>query len=552
MDRKQFEKRFNALKNEASSWVTSWKEIRDLVCPERGSFDGEQPNQGRLLDHKKMLDGTANKALSTLAAGMTSGLTSPSRPWFKLGIPNNELMKIDAVKNWLSSVEELLMAIFSRSNIYSAITNVYEEVGGPGTAALMIEEDYDTVIRAVNFTVGEYFIGLGADGRVNAFARQFKMTVGQMVEMFGIDNVSVNVKTAFNDKKLDTWYPVCHLIERNTDQLPKMKDNKNMPFISVYWEEGSEKDTLRVSGYQEFPVMCPRWNTKTTSEVYGKGPGWKALGDVKMLQALQRKSLKALDKVIDPPVMVDSMVDGSDINLLPGGISRTGGAVGNAGMKAVYQINPDIGAVENKILQTKQEIKQAFFADLFMMMAGETGGNMTAREVVERHEEKLLILGPVLERLESELLDPLISRVFMIAWRAGIIPPPPREIAGMEYKVEYISMLAQAQKMVGITAVREVVGFATSLAAVVPEIIDKINFDAAVEIVSELNGGTSRIIRSDDEVLKIRDGRRKAQEQSQQAQQAQQMVSGAKVLADTKLNDDSALKRILDANGGQQ
>lgn len=548
-ERKQYEDRFKALMAEMENWKTAWKDIQAYISPTRGHFDDKSPNQGQEIDHKTILNGHASRALGKLASGMTSGLTSPSRPWFKLGLSDDDLQQFDPVKEWLGVVQERMLGVFAKSNIYGALNGIYYETGGFGTAAMAILPDHEDVIRARLFTCGEYALGTGPDCRTNAFARRQWMTVGQIVREYGINNVSVTTRQLYNDRKVDTWVQVSQLIQPNPEAngSPMMM---RKAYRSVHWENNSPTDTfLRVGGFRRFPILAPRWNTTTTADVYGRGPAWDALGDVKMLQKMEKDALMALDKVADPPVQADGNVV-EQVNLLPGGLTRSSNTSPNAGVRPVYQLNPDFNAIESKIQNTKQAISEAFYADLFLMISQVGGGKMTAREVVERHEEKLLMLGPVLERLESELLDPLIDLTFETMMDAGLIPPPPEELQGMDLNIEYISMLAQAQKMVGTTAVEQLLAFAGNLAGVKPAILDKIDEDEAMDQYAGMLGTPPKIVRSAEVVAQIRKKRDDDAKAAQIAATVPALVTGAKTLSETKIGENSALDALMAGASG--
>jgi hypothetical protein len=559
MERKNFELRFAALKQESENWKPQWKDLSRFILPSRGSFD-ENPQASRTPDYKSLIDGTSTWSARTLASGMMSGLTSPARPWFKMGLADTDLMAYQPVRLYLDECERRIMATFGKSNIYGALYSVYEEVGGFGTAAMAVMEDFKDVIRAQTFTVGEYFLAVGHDGRVNGWAREYWVTVGQLINDFGIENVSEQSRTAYQNGRLEQWVQVRHLIEENDDRLPEMADAKNMPFRSVYWEVGAHCDSfLRRSGFEEFPMLTPRWQTTRSTDPYGRGPGWDALGDIRMLQKMQRDKLIALDKVVDPPVQADVNIQG-EVNSLPGGVSRSSSSQPNAGARALYQINPDFAALEGAIGSTKQAIHRTFYADLFLLVATSDRRQMTAREVVEKHEEKLLMLGPVLDRLEHELLDPLIGRTYNIMRRmsydeagntlpGALLPPLPRELEGMDIKIEYISMLAQAQKMVGTTSIEQTAGFIGNLAGAKPEVLDTFDADEAARRYADMLGAPPKIIRSAEEVAKIRAQRAKAQEAAAAAQNAGAMVQGAKLLSETPLGGNSALDAVLGTGG---
>lgn len=525
------------------------------MAPTSGSFDDDaQTKRGQKIDHKTLLDGTASRAVSVLAAGMMSGLTSPSRSWFELTIDSPETAQSHAVKNWLYDVKQVIERVFSKSNLYATLRNFYEEMAVFCTGAFVVEEDFQTVIHCRPLTIGEFMMAHDNRSRIDTYGREFCMTVAQLVGEFGLENVPDTVRRNYNDKKYSQQYKVRHLIMPNRERQPGAVDNKNMPFISLYWMNGQDK-FLRVSGYEDFPVIASRWEVKRPNDTYGRGPGWTVLGDVKMLQKMQKTKLVALDKSTNPPLMVSNNVQG-EINLLPGGITRYSNTT-DAAVKPVYQVQPDLKSLEFSIEQTRQRVQEQFFADLFLMISSIDAGKMTATEVAERAQEKMMVLGPVLERLKNELLDPLIERAFNICKRAGILPPPPKEIQGKDIQVSYISTIAQAQKATGLNSIRQGAQFAAELAnlqAAAPqaEVLDVVNFDGALREGLTAIGATPKMIRPEEEVLAARQSRAEAQQAAAQQAQIAQAVQSAKTLADTPLNTGSALDLVAQAQQGGQ
>lgn len=550
MDRKPFERTFDSLKAGFDKWKPTFQELSQYIDPERGFFDGQTPNDPKGIDYKVLLDSTPTKAAQILAAGMRGGLTSPALPWFKLGVSDPDLSEFEAVRMYLDRVQQILFAIFAKSNFYDMIYSVYEELGVFNTAAAIIEEDMKTVIRGRCFTAGEYFLGTGPDGRVNSIARSLSMNALQMVRKFGEENVSNDVKQAYKRNDFEILFKVNHLIEDNDDRIPGRKGFLNMPYRSVYWQPGSAADTyLRIGGYEEFPVIAPRWNV-IANDVYGKnGPGRLALGDSKELQEAERQYMEAWDKVVNPPVQKPPTLASNTVNHLPGGVTVYGDTE-NQTIKPLYQINPQLEVAQMRVQQLENRIKEAFFTDLFLMLQSTADDpRKTATEIIELKQEKMQILGPVLERLFTEALNPAIERTFNIANRAGLLPEPPEEIQGMDMKVEFISILAQAQKAAGITTIQQTATYVASLAPIFPEIVDKFDADESVDQIANMNGTPPKVVRSDDDVAKIRQ-----QRQQQQAAMAQMETMGAaaqsaKVLSETDLGQDNALTALLGGGG---
>lgn len=490
-----YRRQYDALKNERASWLPVWKELGAYLAPTRGFFDGQQPNQCRRVDHKTLLDSAPCLAVEVLCAGMMSGLTSPVRSWFDLSLAPEELMDLPGAREWVFDVKKRLEEVFAKSNVYGVLHGFYEEIAVFGTAAFLLEEDREKGLFCRPFTVGEYCLGTDEKGRVNRFGREFFMTGEQLVSAFGQEHVPPYVAALPAHEKTTKYYKVFHLIIPNHRHEPGFEDKLHMPFASIYFMEDGH--VLRRGGYKEFPVIAARWEVKNASDVYGKGPGWKCLGDVKMLQKMQKTKLVALDKSTNPPVMVSANVQG-EVNLLPGGITRYNGSADGA-VRPAYQVQPDLNALEAAIESVRALVRSQFFADVFLSLSAQNYAGMTATEVAERHQEKMLVLGPVLERLKNELLDPLIDRAFNLLSRQGLLPPPPQSIQGLPLKVEYVSMIAQAQKAAGLSSLLQGLNYAATLAAVKPELTNRVDYDCALEEGLKALGVAPALLKSEDE-----------------------------------------------------
>lgn len=543
MDRSKIDLRWRSMRDEMTTWRSEWIELRDYIHPFRGIFEGENPNKGSKRD-RKLYNNSPYLAMRTCAAGLMTGMTPASRPWFKLGLDDPDLSDYGDVRGWLDRVQRMMYSIFAKSNIYNVLYSVYEELAAFGTAACIIQENYDTVIRGRTFTVGEYALSTNGNLTVDTFSRFVWMPVHAVVSEFGINNVTESTRSLYNLNQMDQWIRVKHIIEPNDTRIPGMANSNNKKYRSVYWEEGSpHNEYLRISGYDEFPVLSPRWDV-VSSDIYGRGPGFAALSNSKMIQVMEKDKLQALDKLVNPPLVAPGSAQNYGVNTLPGGISWIPDTAVNVGIKPAYQVNPDIGGIQQAIADTTNLINRSFYADLFLMLSYGTQGTMTAREVVERHEEKLQNLGPVVERLQTELLRPLIERTFAIMERTGILPPPPESVQGMDLKIEYVSTLSQAQKMVGTAAKEQIAAFTSSLLAINPEITDAIDWDELVQQYADDLGLPEGIVRADDDLEKIRTQRAQQMQAAQQSQQMQQMIQGAKTLSETDLTQQNALTAL--------
>ena len=545
MELRKLQSRYDKLKAHRDLYVSLWQDISENLNPTSGFFDKDKGDKKKTIDYKKFLDSTPRQAVAILSSGMQSGITSPSRSWFNLGLSVGMRNLPNDIEVWLSNIKHLLEDIIASSNLYQSLHQIYEETATYGTGCMIIDRDFENVVHATTFTAGEYVLGKTASDKIDTFGREFTKTVGELVEEFGIENVTDGVRKQHEKGEVDNNVNVYHMILPNTKRNPQKIDNQNMPFVSVYWEEGG-KQPLRTGGYKFFPVICPRWRTKASSDIYGMGIGQEVLGDVKMLQKMNQEKLIALAKITRPPLQVSSNVSGV-VNLNPDGITRYNGSTDQA-VLPVYRVQIDVQALEYAISQCEQRINKSFYVDIFSMLQTITQ-EKTAREVEELHSEKLMMLGPIFEMFKMEVLDILIDIVFQYALDAGIVPPAPEHIQGQNISVEYVSMVAQAQKMSGVTATNQYLGVMFNLAQADQTVLDNINFDIMARKTARMIGVEPDMLNDEDVVASIRQQRAEQQAALAQQQQAATSLAMAKEASDIELNKDSALDKVL-ANQG--
>lgn len=554
-------RRLSALKTDRATFETHWRELSQNFLPRTGRFNiGEQRKGDK--KHQHIINNTTIRAAGVLSAGFMAGITSPARPWFKLST-DPSLSELESVKQWLNVVEIKMRDLFTKSNLYNVLPTMYTELGVYGTALALALEDDEEVFRFMPITVGRYWLSTNYKSVVDTMYREMPMTVRQVVQQFGLENASPRVKSLYTGGNLEAKVDVIHCIEPNSDYAEGAIGVKGKKFGSYYYEIGCDDNRyLKVSGFNENPILAPRYDV-LAEDVYGSSPGMNALGDAKQLQFQERRKAQAIDKHVDPPMTAPTSLRNQRVSLLPGDVTFLDVSQGQQGYVPVYQIKPELQGMLLDIEASENRINQAFFVDLFLMLASSDRRQITAREVEERHEEKLLMLGPVLERLNDELLDPLIDRCFSIMversrpfWDGLIdgeplIPPPPEEMQGRDLKIEYISILAQAQKSVGLSSVRDLVSFVSQVAAVTQwaDAAHKIDPLQLVDEYADMLGTTPTIIRSDDAINEML-----AEQQQQQQIMAMgaamgpvdQAATAVKKLSETSVDGDNGLTRILD------
>ncbi len=526
LERDKYLQRWQALKTERSSWDSHWRDLSRYILPYNGRFLSSDRNNGKRR-FNAIYDSTGTRAANTLAAGMMAGMTSPARPWFRLATPDLDLMEYHAVKQWLADVTRLLLDVFQRTNTYNALHTMYMELGVFGTAASFIMPDFQQVLRHYPLTCGEYALATNFRGEVTAMYREFDITVGQMVDEFGYDKCSASVRNLWDGHDLDKWFTVVHVVERQHDVQSGKLDAGGKPWLSLYFESANaDKDFLSISGFDEFPAICPRWQT-IGGDVYGVSPGMVALGDIKQLQHQQKRKAETIDYQTKPPLQVPGALKNNLVDTLPGGVTFVDMAGPQAAIRSIWDVRTDLSHLLLDIRDVRERINGAFFADMFLMLANNDLGRMTATEVAERHEEKLLMLGPVLERLHNEQLDPLVEVSFTRLLRAGLLPPPPPELEGVDLNVEFVSMLAQAQRAVGVNSADRFVSTLGSIAQMKPEVLDKLDADKWADQYADQLGVDPSLIVPSEQVALIRQQRAQAQAAQAAMERGQQMVDTA-------------------------
>lgn len=541
--------RWSALKEERSSWDAHWKDISDYLLPRSGRFFTDDVNSGRKRMNN-IYDSTGTRALRVLGAGLMSGATSPARPWFRLAVPDRDLMKYAPVKLWLNDVTRLMLDTFQRSNTYRTLHMLYEELGAFGTAASFVMDDYNNVIHHYPLTVGEFCIATDYRGTVDTLYREFNKTVGQLVAEFGYENCSQRTQELFNARNLETQVTIIHAVEPRNMRDPRKRDASNMPFKSCYYEKGAEEEKmLRESGLKRFRALCPRWLV-TGGDTYGGSPGMEALGDVKQLQHQQLRKAEGIDYMTKPPLQVPTSSKNRDVDRFPGGVSYIDMAGPSGGVKTMFEVNLNLQHLLGDIQDVRGRIRETFFADMFLMLANNQDHRMTATEVAERHEEKLLMLGPVLERLHNELLDPLVDITFERLLETGVLPPPPDELQGQDLHVEYVSMLAQAQRAVATNSIDRFVGNLGNIATMKPDVLDKFDSDKWADEYADMLGVNPELIVSSDQVAIVREQRAQMQAAAQQSALAEQNAKTANTLAGADTSGKNALTDVIQQFSG--
>lgn len=527
-----YQKRYSALEQERSTFLSHWKELAQYILPRKGRFFVEDRNRGDKR-YQSIVNSRATQAIKISRAGLMSGVMSTSRPWFSLETEDETLMDLQSVRIWLDAVSKKMTGIFNRSNLYNMAPIMFADLLLFGTGAMSQLDDDTTVTRFYTHPIGSYVIGQNDRYEVDTFIRKFQMTVQQLVDGFGIENCSTQVQDLYKKGTYDTWITVYQYIGPNQDSDSSKGESKYKKVASCYWEEGNLDKTKMLSekGYDEFPVYVPRWEL-TGEDVWGTDcPGMVALGDAKQLQILERRKGQAIDKLVNPPLKGPASLKNSPVSSLPGGLTIYDSDVTKEGLTTIYTVDPRLNEMNADIQGVERRLNEAFFVDLFFAITQMDGVQpRNELELTQRNQERLVQLGPVLERLYNDFLSNMIERTFNMLARKGMLPPPPPELEGKPLDVSFVSSLAMAQRAAAVSAINDLRLFVTELASGgFQEAVDKFDADQSIDEMSQITGVPARLIRSDEAVAQIRktrhDATQQALQQQQVAQLSQQLVS---------------------------
>jgi len=513
-------KRFSKLQTQRQTWESHWQEVSDYMMPRKADVTKRRsPGDKR---SELIFDSSPLHAVELLSASLHGMLTNPATPWFSLKFKKADLLDEDIANEWLQDATDRMYEAFNRSNFQQEIFELYHDLITFGTASMFIEEDSDDIVRFSTRHIGEIYISENNKGRVDTVFRKFKITARAAILQFGEQNVSKTLRgIAMKDPYEEVH--ILHAVYPRENYDPRKKDNKNMPFASCYIEPDN-KHEISQSGFNEFPYVVPRY-LKASFEIYGRSPAMTALPDVKMLNEMSKTTIKAAQKQVDPPLLVPDDGFILPVRTIPGGLNFY-----RAGTRD--RIEPlNIGANNplglNMEEQRRAAIRDAFYVNQLMM---QSGPQMTATEVVQRNEEKMRLLGPVLGRLQSELLRPMIDRVFAILLRNKMFRPAPDFLAGQDIQIEYVSPLAKAQKTSELQSIMRAIEIFGSLSNVTP-VFDYVNMDNLVTHLADIIGVPAKVLNSKSEVRNIRQQKQQQAEQQMQMQQLQQIAQAGGQIA---------------------
>lgn len=524
---------FEALKQDRFGWEYLWQQVSDNIVGRRDFNTIRTPGDRRMSD---IHDITALLSGELLAGALHSLMTNSASKWFRLGVEDPQLSDHPDVRLWIDQIAE--------PRLYSAINRpeagfnpqmheVYFDLTLFCTSAISIEEEVGRGPVFSSRPLMEVFIGEDPFGRVDTVFRNVRMTARQAKARWQ-ERAPKKALDLVSKGKPEERVDILQAIRPNGEVKSGRLDHTGMPWSSLYLD-AKEKVVIDDGGFWELPIMVTRWS-KDAGERYGRGPGITALADAKMLNAMWKTIIKGAQKMVDPPMLMDNDGVLSQLRTSPGSVNiqEATSLRENSVRPLLTQGRPDLGI--DLVNRKQQNIQSAFHSEVLPLF---NSPYMTATQVLELVQQAQRFLSPILGRLQSELLEPMIQRVFGIEMRAGRLGPIPEILADQNIQVEYISPIARAQKASDVSAIVETFQVAAELEQVAPGTMDNLDADLAVREIAEAKGIPVSLVRDASVVMDIR---QRQQELAAEQKQKQELLETA----------DAASKLIPAIAGAEQ
>ena len=517
--------RWGQMDTAAINWKLHWQRVYEFIVPRKEDVIAvRMPGDDRESD---IYDTTPVMANEELAAALHSMLTNPELRFFELLFGDPKLDDLPQVKQWCETCADSMYQVLNSSNFQTEIHEAYIDLGAAGTACIYMEENEEFVVHFSTRALKEVRLDENYLGQVDTVARSFKLRPFQILQMFPElkeEDLSAALQMAADKNAIDQ-IQILHMVEpvaavRDLEQRDRVKA-KGHKYSSTYMLY-DKKFIISQNSYEEFPYCTPRWS-KTTGELYGRGPGFQMLPDIMMLNAMMLTVIQSAQITVAPPFLIEDDSVIGQVRLTPAGLTivRAGAEPPKA---LISGARIDLG--QNALEDLRKRIRTGFHLD--QMKLPTESPQRTAEEVRQIVEEQMRLMGPVLGRQHFELLRPLITRLFGIMGRRRMFPPPPQEIVGKRFTVRYSSILARAQRMQEMQNIQRAIVTLQPIAQMKPEIMDNVKMDDLVQEVLRGYGVPERLIPTDQELRKIRAQQQQQMQQAQQQQQQQQQSEVAK------------------------
>jgi len=556
----KLESRLLMLRSWRFSWWVYWSSLAAYFNPRRYIWL-VVPNRmwrGSSINDQ-IIDSTGLQAVRTCAAGMWTGLTSPSRPWFAIELAGPET-ELDAdAKAWIEDTQSKVYTVLANSNFYNTMAQAFEDVTVFGTAPVVLYEDFENVIRLYLPAAGEYYLGVGPDLSTDTFYREFTYTVAQIIGRWQVENVPPVIATLWmqGGGSLEQEFVIAHSIEPNFAfndgaDTPIRLLPEDFTWREVYWVRGTRSpQPLEIHGFRSQPMFAARWST-VSNDAYGRSPCMDALGDNKQVQFETLRKAEFIEKGVRPPMGADPALKNEPASIIPGNITYVGADGGKKGFWPLFEPNYGwLTAITNDIDKVNARIEKCLFVDLFMAISRMEGVQpRNELELTQRNMERLQELGPFIHMFETEFATPLLQRIIDIMMRKGMLLPLPPSLRGRPLKITFTSIMRQAQRSMESVAMKDVLNVGGLMSAAarnagLPDPLRNLNLDKAYRRYGTLNDFDQDLWFTVDEVEQHDQAREQAKAQAQALPDAMAAAQGAKTLAETPLENGTMLSSLL-------
>ncbi len=530
-DAKQLVAEFEAIKAQRGTWESTWQEVADNIMG-RGEFTSTTITGGRKR-MEPIHDTTALQSVSLLAGGLNSLMTNPATEWFHLRPEDSRLLDDEEVALWFEDAENQMYNTLNSptARFHPQIHEMYLELVAYNTGGFFVEDVPGVGVLYSSRPLAELFISENAQGIVDTVYRRFRFTARQAVDAWG----KKAPEAAQNDlAKGDTESKrlYLHMVKNATDPKPLPFRPSGFPIESAFIDL-EKKELIEAGGYNEMPYMIPRWE-KDSNEVHGRGPGIVALADAKMLNEMNKTMLQSGQLKVAPPVMIDDDGVETTLDFRPRGRNVVRPGLLNPPIQPI-EMGGDLGWGDWVIRDKRQQVQDAFHFELLQLIRDP---RMTATQVIALSTNIQRLLAPVLGRFQTELLEPMLERTFAIKMRRGDFLPPPSALQGTDFKIEYVSPVARAQRAEDANAIIELFTVGTNLAQADPDVLHVMNAEEGMRFIAKQKGVPVSVLRSRVEVQ----ARREADQEVAAAEAERERIAGAVDVAATAAQSFAAVE----------
>lgn len=573
----------DTLRQDLNRQLPMWKELAKYIAPERIRDGANDQSYGTRKD-QAIIKNQAGRSLRTFVSGMMNGATPRSRPWFQLTVTNARKAGGSASKRYFSEVEKILNEHFQVSNLYRILPMAYKDVGIFSNAAFAMLPHPRYGFYFYPFAIGTFGFACDSEGNTDTFTRDFTLTVRQVVQNYAKLNgsgqidwtnmppyVKANWDAARYLEKITLSQLICPNALYNGTKLsldPADKKFQSYTFVQSMGSNipsqsstGFRNETgvaglqqhqfVKVSGFDYFPVITPRWEV-APEENYGvDGPGHIALGDIQTLQKMEKFRLEAVAKLVKPPMVGHASLRRHQASILAGGITYVDDQGATAGFKPAFELDPKLSELIADQKEYTDAIRSAYFEDLFLMMSGgETKTHVTAVQIQEQAGERMATLAPVMGQLDLDVCSKIIYNAQVILEQGKKLPPRPQELKGEQLRPEYISILAQASKASMMNSMERFSNYLTSMANAQqdPSLLKLIKAEEMIRRYGDYVAIDPILVRDEREFGELK---QQMEQQAQAVAQQQQMAQEAAVMKDlsaSKVGEGSMLDTMLTAS----